>query len=198
MYKQLLWKIEDCIWQLKCRYNFFLHGPYGVSHCIEKMPFHHIVKYLRKYGANIGENCRFEKGLKLHRPDSRIPFKNLTIGENVYIGHDVILDLTECIEIEKHVCIGARSQIWTHTGFYSRTDTDDPMYKEKRNPVIVKEGTIIYSNVIISNGLTIGKFSRIGAGSVVVKDVNPLSFCAGVPSREVTQSTCLNSPNSNG
>ena len=41
----------------------------GLSGVIERMPSHFLIKYLRKYGATIGEGCLIEKGLNLHRPE---------------------------------------------------------------------------------------------------------------------------------
>ena len=37
--KRLFWKIEDLIWNVKCCYNFWLHGPYGLAKVIEKIPY---------------------------------------------------------------------------------------------------------------------------------------------------------------
>jgi acetyltransferase-like isoleucine patch superfamily enzyme len=155
--KKLFWRIEDLIWGIRCSYNLWLHGPYGLSKVIERMPFRFLIKYLRKYGATIGENCRFERGLNVHRPIGKKPFENLILGNNVYLGHNLLVDLSKSIKINNGVMIGARSQIWTHAGYYANKDAEKGNYQERSKDVVIMDGTIIYSNVVISPGVTVGK-----------------------------------------
>lgn len=136
-----------------------------------KIPFRFIVKYLRKYGATIGENCRFERGLNIHRPLNDKPFENLTIGNEVYLGHNTIIDLSRKVTLKDRVIIASRCQIWTHASYYAGNSVKDHQYGEHFGEVTIKEGTIIYSGVIVTHGVTIGEFSRVGANSVVNRDV---------------------------
>lgn len=181
MLKKLVWLFEDFGWNIRCRYNYWLHGPYGLCKVIERIPFRFIIKYLRKYGAKIEDNCTFERGLRLHRPLGSKPFENLSIGKNVYLGHNVLLDLTQQVVIKDFVCIGADTQIWTHSGYY---DIDDEnKYVENVGKVVVEDHVIIYSDAIISQGVTIEKFSRVGANSLVNRNVGRNCFVAGIPAK---------------
>jgi acetyltransferase-like isoleucine patch superfamily enzyme len=54
-------------------------------------------------------------------------------------------------------------------------------------PVAIGEGVFIGSNCVIVLGVTIGKKSVIGAGSVVTKDVPPFSLAVGNPAKVVKQ-----------
>lgn len=144
------------------------------------MPFHLIIKYLTKYGASVGDGCRIEPGIMLHRPDKKLPFKNLTLGKNIYIGRRSIIDLTDKVIFEDYSAIGACCQIWTHTG-----TSLFPPYTEARAQVILKCGVVCYSGVLISPGVTIGSHSSIGANSVVNSDIPPDSFCAGLPAKKI-------------
>lgn len=54
-------------------------------------------------------------------------------------------------------------------------------------PVAIGEDVWIGSNCVIVPGVTIGKKSVIGAGSVVTKDVPALSFAVGNPAKVVKQ-----------
>jgi len=184
MIKKIFINFYYFFWLIKCQYHYWLWGPYGVSHCIEVCPHPFIVKILRKYGASIGNNCNIERGLILHRPDKDLPFKNLTIGENVYIGHNMLIDLTKEVKIGDYTAFGANCQIWTHTGNWTFDRSDE---KEKRHSVIIGKSVIIYSGVIISEGTNIGDYARAGAGSVVLKNINELEFHAGIPAELVTK-----------
>lgn len=170
------------IWLIKSRYNFWLWGPYGVSHCIKECPHPFIVKLLRKYGATIGDNCNFERGLILHRPDKEIPFKNLTIGENVYLGHNIIIDLTRKVKIDSFTALSSDCQIWTHSSNWS-WDRNDEKENETKKEVQIGKSVILYCGVIISPGVMINDYARVGAGSVVIKDIGEMEFHAGVPAK---------------
>lgn len=54
-------------------------------------------------------------------------------------------------------------------------------------PIYIGEGTWIGANVIILPGVSIGKGCVIGAGSVVVSDVEDNSIYAGVPAKKLRQ-----------
>jgi acetyltransferase-like isoleucine patch superfamily enzyme len=181
--KNIFWAIENFNWNIKCRYSLWLHGPYGLSKVIEKMPFRFIVKYLRKYGANIGENCRFERGLNIHRPLGKKPFENLTIGNMVYMGHNTLIDLSKKVEIKDKAIIASRCQIWTHASHYTYQNPESPGYIELLGDVTIDEFAILYSNVLITHGTTIGKFARIGANSLVNNSIPEGQFWGGVPAK---------------
>lgn len=183
--KKLFWFLEDCIWSFRCSYNFWLHGPYGLSKVIERMPFRYIVKYLRKYGASIGENCRFERGLNLHRPLGKKPFENLSIGNGVYLGHNTLIDLTEKVIIADKVIIASRCQLWTHASAYENKDLKKLKYFEKKGQININDAAIIYSNCIITKGVNIGEFAKIGASSLILNNVESNSFYSGIPASKI-------------
>jgi len=188
MIKKILFVLEDILWFIRCEYNLWLHGPYGLSKVIEKIPYRFLIKNLRRYGATIGNYCRFERGINLHRPLGKEPFENLIIGNNVYLGHNTLLDLSRKIIIEDNVIIASRCQIWTHTSIYESLDGGDNFeYKEKYGDVIIKKNSVIYSGVIIKHGIVIGECSKIGAGSVVIRNIAPYTFAAGNPAREIKE-----------
>ncbi len=182
MMKNVFWLIEDILWNIRCSYNLWLHGPYGLAKVIEKIPFRYLVKYLRKYGATIGENCRFERGLNIHRPFGKNkPFENLNIGNNVYLGHNTLIDLSREIYIGDNVIFASGCQIWTHASFYKQDNEERFIYGENFGNVKVCEGAIVYSNVVITHGVTIGKYSKTGASSLVNRSIEDFTFYGGVP-----------------
>ena len=181
--KKILISFENLIWGIRCEYNLWLHGPYGLAKVVEKIPYRFLVKFLRKYGAKVGDNCRFERGINLHRPLGKRPFENLIIGNNVYLGHNTLIDLTEKVLIRDDVIFASRCQIWTHASYYQNPGTANNQYGEHLGVVTVEEGAIIYSGVVISHGISIGRYSRIGANSLVNKNVDEFTFVGGVPAK---------------
>lgn len=185
--KKLLLNISRRAWFVKTAYRFWLYGPYGVCNVVKSAPFLFIQPLLIKYGATIGKNCIIDTGLQIHRPDLKKPFKNLKLGNNIYIGHNLLIDLSAELIMENNTAFGANCQVWTHTGDYKYNLNDNKDYHESVKPVVIKEGTVCYSGVIICQGCTLGEFSRVGAGSVVIKDVKTKTFVAGLPATEIKQ-----------
>jgi len=185
--KNVFWLIEDLNWNIKCKYNLWLHGPYGLSKVIEKIPFRFIIKYMRKYGATIGNNCRFERGINIHRPLGKKPFENLVIGDEVYLGHNTLIDLSRKVIIKDKVIIASHCQIWTHASYYKNANLEKSEYGEYFEDVIICEGSIIYSGVIITHGSIIGAFSSIGANSLVNKPIPSKEFWGGVPAKFIKE-----------
>ena len=183
--KNLFWFIEDFFWGVRCSYNLWLHGPYGLSKVVEKIPFRFLVKYLRKYGATIGNNCRFERGLNLHRPMGKKPFENLFIGDDVYLGHNTLIDLSRKVEIKDKVIMASRCQIWTHASHFEGNDKKSYVYSENYGNVLIDEGAMIYSNVVIVHNVIIGRYSKIGASSLINKTIPSHEFWAGVPVKRI-------------
>jgi acetyltransferase-like isoleucine patch superfamily enzyme len=183
MFKIFFFGIEDFGWNIRCKYGFWLHGPYGLAKVIEKIPFKFLIKYLRKYGATIGDDCRFERGINIHRPFGRRPFENLIIGNAVYLGHNTLIDLSGKVVINDKVIIASYCQIWTHTSNYLKRETTNPQYDENTGEVNIGEGAIIYSGVVIIQGLKIGSFASIGANSFINKDVEANILVGGVPAK---------------
>jgi acetyltransferase-like isoleucine patch superfamily enzyme len=181
--KSILLFIFKQVWFFKAYFQFKIYGPYGVVNTLKTAPFPMIKPILTKYGAKIGTGVVIDTGIQIHRPDLLKPFKNLTIGNDCYIGHNVIFDLTDKITIEDSVAVGASCQFWTHTGDFKQHMRTD--YKEDIKSVVVKSNCIIYSATVISSGVTIHQNVRIGAGSVVLKDIDSNTFFGGNPAKKI-------------
>jgi len=97
-----------------------------------------------------------------------------TIGRGVFIDHGmgVVVGETTIIgdncTLFQQVTLGGTGE---HSG--------------KRHPAL-EEGVVVGAGAKVLGNITIGRFSRIGAGSVAVADVPPESTVVGVPGRIVT------------
>ena len=154
------------------------NGSARLAWLVSLLPCGITVDLLRHYGARVSDNVGIEPGLVLHR--LKLPIANLILGKSVYLGTGVLLDLSARIAISDDAGVGARTQLITHVGDYTYDRSDE---RERVAPIQIGKAVIVYSNCIIGPGVNIGDYARVGAGSIVLKDVPPYSFVAGVPAK---------------
>ena len=108
------------------------------------------------------------------RPGSTISAANYENGTGVIIEDDVLLGPSVSIFVTKH-----------------RFEEPDVLISDqgyhKSEEVIIKEGAWIGANVTILPGVTIGKNSVVGAGSVVMNSIPDRLLAAGNPARIVRE-----------
>ena len=173
----------NIFWSIYASLMYKFKGPYALSSVIEKMPYGLAAEYLAKYGASVGRNVRIERGINIHRPLGSRPFENLTIGDNVYIGHKTLIDLTEKVHISNGVIIASYCQLWTHYSDFEGNEASNYKYFEFKKPIWLGEAALLYSGVIISAGVSIGPFAKVAANSVVTKNIDSNTLNGGSPSR---------------
>ena len=96
-----------------------------------------------------------------------------TIGRRVFIDHGIGVIIGETTIIGDDVIIYQQVTLGGTT-----------LSKEKRHPTIENNVTIGAGAKILGN-ITIGDSSKIGANSVVLKDVSPFSTAVGIPARVI-------------
>lgn len=163
---------------------------------INKLELMEYYGYKGKFGL-IKLYLRLLKNIFLQALAKRSPFPNLTvklhrlrgvkIGEHVYIGPNVEIDLLypEMIEIEDYVSIGMNTMIFAHSNPTNSINIKREIYPREVKKVKISRGSWIAPGCIILPGVTIGPDSVVGAGSVVTKDVEKESLYAGVPARKI-------------
>jgi len=111
--------------------------------------------------------------------------RGVKIGNHVYLGPDVNLDdlYPHLITIEDYVSIGMRTLIFVHSNPTCSIDIKNNYYQREVAPTTIKRGAWITPGCIILAGVTIGENSIVGAGSVVVKDVEPYTIVGGSPAK---------------
>ena len=124
-------------------------------------------KNLRVPARFLSQVTRFWTGIEIH-PGARLGHRliidhgmGVVIGETAIVGDDVTL--------YQGVTLGG-------------TGKD----KGKRHPTL-RDGVFVGNNANVLGNITIGENSRVGAGSVVLRDVPPDSTVVGVPAHIIYQ-----------
>lgn len=111
--------------------------------------------------------ARFLTGIDIH--------PGATIGKRFFIDHGMGVVIGETTEIADDVLL---YQGVTLGGTSSKA--------EKRHPTL-KRGVVVGAGAKVLGNITIGNYSKVGAGSVVVNDVPEHATVVGVPGRVVIQ-----------
>lgn len=126
---------------------------------------------------------------------------NVQIRENAAIGSECII--SKDVYIDESVSIGNRCKIQNSVSVYKGVSIADDVFVGPNacftNDLVprafnqnweitkttVNEGASIGANATIVCGVNIGKFSMIGAGAVVTKDVPDFSLVVGNPAKVI-------------
>lgn len=107
------------------------------------------------------------------------------IGNNVSINRRCIINAGGGIEIKDNVLIGPNTTIYSQNHNFKDPDSLICDQGYTLAPVTIGENVWIASNCIILPGVTVGKNSIIGAGSVVTKSIPENSLAVGNPARVI-------------
>lgn len=139
--------------------------------------FHYLINWILQTLAKISPHPGFTVVLQRIR--------GVKIGEHVYIGPGVNLDdlYPSMINIDDYVSIGMQSLIFAHSNPTNSIYIKKKYYPREVAPTTIKKGAWIAPRTTILAGVTIGENSIVGAGSVVLKNVEPYTIVAGNPAK---------------
>jgi UDP-2-acetamido-3-amino-2,3-dideoxy-glucuronate N-acetyltransferase len=150
-------------------------------------------KYFAHETAVIDEGCEIEAGAKIWHFSHIMP--NCKIGENCNIGQNVV--------ISPQVILGKNVKVQNNVSIYTGVICEDDVFlgpsmvftnvinprsavnrKNEYVKTTVKKGASIGANATIVCGHDIGRYSFIGAGAVVTKDVPDYALVIGNPAKQ--------------
>lgn len=131
-----------------------------IAHFFYKRKFYFIARV-------ISQTSRFFTGIEIH-PGAKI-------GRRLFIDHGMGVVIGETCEIGDNVTL-----------YQGVTLGGTGKEKGKRHPTI-KDNVLIATGAKVLGSITVGENSKIGGGSVVLKEVPPNSTVVGIPGRVVIQ-----------
>lgn len=114
------------------------------------------------------------------------PGGELIIGDNVGISGSTV-SAVKSIRIGNNVLIGSGCII-CDSDAHPIHPADRPFHERtKTAPIRIENDVFIGARTLVLKGVTIGRGSMIGAGSVVVKSIPPMSVAAGNPAKIIKE-----------
>ncbi|SBS71229.1 acyltransferase [uncultured Microbacterium sp.] len=111
----------------------------------------------------------------------------LTVGDRSSFNASCFIGCSGRVTIGSDVMFGPGVQVFSENHVHA--DARRPIKEQgvERSFVVVEDDCWIGANSIITAGVTIGRGSIVGAGSVVTRDIPPGSVAVGAPARVIGQ-----------
>jgi len=126
-------------------------------------------------GTRLGKHCKIGQ--------------NVVVGPNVRVGNGVKIQnnvsVYEGVTLEDYVFCGP-SMVFTNV---CNPRSEIPRMKELKT-TLVKQGATLGANSTVLCGITIGRYAFVGAGSVVLRDVQDFALLVGNPARQIGWMCC--------
>lgn len=139
--------------------------------------YHEPAEVRRLFAQLIGKEV--DASFTLFPPFNSDSGKNITVGKYVFINSGCKFQDQGGITIGNNVLIGHNVVLATINHDIHPSQRGNMTLK----PIIIEDEVWIGANVTILQGVTIGKGSIVAAGSVVTKSVEPYSIVGGVPAK---------------
>ena len=131
---------------------------------------------LRAFGASVGNGVVIRGNVNITFP------WRVSIGDDVWIGEEVMILSLAQVTIESNVCISQRAFLCTGSHDHSK-ETFDLITK----PVTLREGSWVAAMAFIGPGVEVGRGSRVAAGAMVSREVQPFVVVQGNPASVVKE-----------
>lgn len=143
---------------------------------IMHIPFYGVRKlFLRQTVKSMGANCFFAVGVEIRNGD------NISVGRGSVINKGVLLDgRGGRLTIGSNVDIAQEVNIWTLSH-----DPHSDTYASLGGDVTIEDYAWIASRATILPNITLARGCVVATGSVVTRDVPPMTIVAGIPARKI-------------
>jgi len=124
-------------------------------------------------------NCRIEPGAIIR--------DMVEIGDYCVIMMGAVLNIGAVIGektmIDMNVVVGGRAVVGNNCHIGAGTVLAGVIEPPSAKPVVIEDDVLTGANVVILEGVKVGKGAVIAAGSVVIEDVEPKMVMAGIPAK---------------
>ena len=143
--------------------------------------FHHLAHKIWNYkfyliARMLSQFSRFLTGIEIH-PAAKI-------GKNLFIDHGMGVVIGESSDIGNDVTLYHGVTL----GGISPSENSDDQRNSKRHPTLL-DNVIVGSSAQILGPITVGECARIGANTVVLKDVPDHATMVGNPAKNISTNT---------
>lgn len=160
-------------------YHVVLHFILLLCELLPNLKVSNIIrgKMASPFFKKCGTNFQMAKGVTINM------IRNIEIGDNVYIAHNVWINGTGGLYVMSDVIISPMVIIATTK--HKRVNGKVSNIESDIAPITIGEGTWIAGNSVITKGVTIGKGCIVAANSTVTKNIDDNLLVGGSPANTI-------------
>lgn len=140
--------------------------------------------------VSLGSDITIGYGLSAILGEGMVRLKARGGRARIFVGDGTAISNNTQVFAEQSITIGARCLIGDgvlifDSDFHNLSAEGRHNLPAAKTPIVLEDNVFVGSRVIILKGVTIGKDSVIGAGSVVVRSIPPGVIAAGNPAKVI-------------
>lgn len=162
---------KNMSWPVLLVYRALNKARGAASHFFQRIRIELMVS---KFNAN-GDNNILDYGIYINHPE------NISLGSNVFIGRNVILNAYDSIIVGDYCAIADGCKLISANHSIDRLDLPIKMQEMRMAPIELKEDVWLGYGAIVLPGVTLGRGCVVGAGAVVTKSFGDYSIIGGAP-----------------
>ena len=129
--------------------------------------------------------CELRDRVRLGIDEPGAGATSFELGAGSVVLSDCHLDCSAPIRIGAGVHIGRRTQIYTHTHDTEQRAVPVLAAPIRTAPVTIEDDVMLYSDVVVLPGVTIGRGAVVAVRAVVTRDVAPYQVGGGIPAQPI-------------
>ena len=145
----------------------------------ERVHLHRGIALRLAAGAEVRDRVR----IGIDEPGLRA--SSLSVGAGSVILSDSHIDCSAPVTVGARTHVGRRAQLFTHTHDVDRRDVPVLEAPVVSRPITIGDDVMLFNDVVVLPGVTIGDGAVVAVRSVVTRDVPPYAKMAGSPARQI-------------
>lgn len=134
---------------------------------------------------SLGPRAEIRDRVRLGIDEPGLHASSFALGAGSLVLSDSHIDCSAPVRIGSRTHIGRRNQIFTHSHDVSRRDIPVLDAPTTTAPVTIGDDVMLFNDVVVLPGVTIGNGAVVYIRAVVNRDVPPYAKVAGTPARQV-------------
>jgi acetyltransferase-like isoleucine patch superfamily enzyme len=133
----------------------------------------------------LGRGAEIRDRVRIGIDEPGLTASSFTLGTGSIVLSDTHIDCSAPVTIGSRTHVGRCAQLYTHThdvGKRSVPVLDAPIVSA---PIVIGDDVMLFSDVVVLPGVSIGDGAVIAVRSVVTRDVAPYAKVAGSPARQI-------------
>jgi maltose O-acetyltransferase len=133
----------------------------------------------------LGEGAELRDRVRLGIDEPGLRAGSFRLGAGSVVLSDTHVDCSAAVSIGDGTQVGRRNQLFTHNHDLGRRDVPVLRAPIVTAPVTIGDDVMLFNDVVVLPGVTIGDGAVVAIRSVVTRDVAPYTRVAGTPARPI-------------